>query len=98
MTPCRTSLCCATSWASTRRICWTVRPSCCVNKSDLLSEQRQAELQQAFDAAGLSVRFISAATQSGINELLWAIWQILDGGLEPEAEGGPPASAATRDL
>ena len=55
------------------------RPSLVVvNKSDLLSEQRRAELQQAFDAAGLPVRFISAATRAGVDELLWAIWQRLD--------------------
>jgi GTP-binding protein len=49
-----------------------------LNKADLLSEQRRAELQDAFAEAGLSVRFISAATRAGVSELLWAIWQGLD--------------------
>ena len=63
------------------------RPSLVLlNKSDLLSEQRKAELQEAFDAASVSVRFISGATRAGVDELLWAIWQCLDGPVDDEEQ------------
>lgn len=65
-----------------------------VNKVDLADEKRLAEVREAFDRLGLKVYFMSALDETGVAEVLEAMWTLHLQTVKDETEDGTIDSMA----